>query len=221
VTEADWFASAEPQVMLESLRGRLSERKLRLFACACCHHVGWLLTDDRSWDAIVVTERHAAGLATDEELRRASAMAHDAFLSQALGESERLAASAVWGATALAHEGTVFGGQVIARFAINTAVQAGDAAVSRRQERAVQSGLLRCVFGNPFRPAAFDPAWRTSDVLGLARGIYAERAYDRMPILADALQDAGCDSDNVLNHCRGDGPHARGCWVVDLVLQKG
>ena len=79
---------------------------------------------------------------------------------------------------------------------------------------------LREVVGNPFRPVAFDPRWLTSTVVGLARGIYDERAFDRMPILADALEDAGCDDAHVLAHCRGDGPHVRGCWVVDLVLGK-
>src|SRR5262245_19189484 len=65
-----------------------------------------------------------------------------------------------------------------------------------------------------------DPNWLTSTVVDLARGIYEERAFDRLPILADALQDAGCDNDDLLGHCRGPGPHARGCWVVDLVLGK-
>jgi hypothetical protein len=80
--------------------------------------------------------------------------------------------------------------------------------------------LIRCVFGNPFRPVTLDPQWRTSTVVDLARGIYDDRAFDRMPILADALQDAGCDSADALDHCRGPGPHVRGCWVVDLVLGK-
>ncbi|MBN9121064.1 MAG: hypothetical protein J0I06_18250 [Planctomycetes bacterium] len=74
------------------------------------------------------------------------------------------------------------------------------------------------MFGNPFRPVAFDPAWLTSTVIALAAGIYEDKAFDRMPILADALQDAGCDSTDILNHCRGSGPHVRGCWVVDLIL---
>ena len=87
-------------------------------------------------------------------------------------------------------------------------------------ERRIQSLLLRDVFGNPFCPVTLAPAWLTSDVLLLARGIYEEKAFDRMPILADALQDAGCNNPDVLNHCRGDGPHVRGCWVVDLVLGK-
>ena len=74
--------------------------------------------------------------------------------------------------------------------------------------------------GNPFRPVAFDPRWRTEDTLGLARGIYHERAFARLPLLADALMDAGCDDDRLVGHCRWAGPHARGCWVVDLVLGK-
>jgi hypothetical protein len=83
------------------------------------------------------------------------------------------------------------------------------------------AGLARCVFGNPFRPAAADPSWLTTTVSALARGIYEGRAFDRLPILADALQDAGCELEAVLAHCQGGGPHVRGCWVVDLLLGKG
>jgi hypothetical protein len=81
--------------------------------------------------------------------------------------------------------------------------------------------LMRCVFGNPFRPVSFSPRWRSADAVGLARGIYDDRAFDRLPILADALLDAGCDNRYVLDHCRGPGPHTRGCWVVDQVLGRG
>jgi hypothetical protein len=87
-------------------------------------------------------------------------------------------------------------------------------------ERAAQISLLRDIFGSPFRPVTLDPSWLTSTVTALAHGIYADRAFDRLPILADALQDAGCDHPDVLAHCRGPGPHARGCWVVDLILGK-
>jgi hypothetical protein len=80
--------------------------------------------------------------------------------------------------------------------------------------------MLRCIFGNPFRPVAFDPSWRTADAIGLARGIYEDRAFDRLPLLADALMDAGCPDEQVIGHCRSEGPHVRGCWVVDLVLGK-
>jgi hypothetical protein len=80
--------------------------------------------------------------------------------------------------------------------------------------------LIHEVTANPFRPVTINPTWLTSTVLQLAAGIYSDRAFDRLPILADALQDAGCDNEDVLNHCRSEGPHVRGCWVVDLLLGK-
>jgi hypothetical protein len=79
---------------------------------------------------------------------------------------------------------------------------------------------IRDIFGNPFRPVALDPRWLTSTVLDLARTIYEERVFERLSILADALMDAGCDTGEIINHCRGPGPHVRGCWVVDLLLGK-
>ena len=69
-----------------------------------------------------------------------------------------------------------------------------------------------------FRLFKLNPAWRTSDVVALARGIYADRAFDRMPILGDALEDAGCADTAILDHCRDGATHARGCWLVDLIL---
>ena len=81
--------------------------------------------------------------------------------------------------------------------------------------------MIHEVVGNPFRPVQVDPAWLTSDVVLLATGIYDDRAFDRMPILADALQDAGCDNDDILNHLRDpNATHVRGCWALDLILGK-
>jgi hypothetical protein len=87
-------------------------------------------------------------------------------------------------------------------------------------ELVAQVALLLDIFGNPFSPVAFSLYWHTSTVLSLVQGIYDECAFDRMPILADALQDAGCGNEEILSHCRGIGSHCRGCWVVDLVLGK-
>lgn len=93
--------------------------------------------------------------------------------------------------------------------------------VSNRKELATGCALLREIVGNPFRPVAFDPAWRTSDVMLLAQGIYEGRAFDRMPILADALQEAGCEEADILDHLRDPrAAHVRGCWALDLVLGK-
>ncbi len=84
----------------------------------------------------------------------------------------------------------------------------------------LQCKLVRCIFGNPFRPVAFDPNWLTSTVRGLASSAYDSREFGTLPVLADALQDAGCDDETVLGHLRGPGPHARGCWVLDAILGK-
>lgn len=89
-----------------------------------------------------------------------------------------------------------------------------------RTEAGQQTILARDIFGNPFRPVTADPAWLTSTVVALAEGIYTDRAFDRLPILADALEEAGCGDPGVLSHCRGDGQHVRGCWIVDVVLKK-
>ncbi len=80
---------------------------------------------------------------------------------------------------------------------------------------------MRDIFGNPIRPVVFDATWRTPSAVALAQAIYAERRFADMPILADALEEAGCTSADILDHCRQSSDHARGCWVVDLVLGKG
>jgi hypothetical protein len=82
------------------------------------------------------------------------------------------------------------------------------------------AAIFRDVFANPYRPVRFHPAWRTSNVTALATSIYDERAFDRLPILADALEDVGCDNGDVLNHCREGSVHVLGCWPIDLVLAK-
>ena len=87
-------------------------------------------------------------------------------------------------------------------------------------EEFVQCRLLRDIFGNPFRPVVADPAWLTPTAVAIATAIYADRAFDRMPILADALEEAGCVNADLLLHCCGAGPHVRGYWIVDLLLGK-
>jgi len=85
------------------------------------------------------------------------------------------------------------------------------------------SDLLRDIFGNPFRPVAIDPdwlTWRDGTIPNLAQTIYDDRRFDILPILADALQEAGCINEDIIQHCHSPGPHVRGCWVVDLLLGK-
>jgi hypothetical protein len=92
--------------------------------------------------------------------------------------------------------------------------------VGLASEHQAQLTILRCLVGNPFRSVVLDPAWLTNDVRGLAATAYGDRAFDCLPILADALEEAGCTDEAILSHLRGPGPHARGCWVVDSVLDK-
>jgi hypothetical protein len=90
-----------------------------------------------------------------------------------------------------------------------------------RREKGPFCHLIRCIFGNPFRPPpALDTACRTPAVVALARAIYEERRFEEMPVLADALEEAGCTDEDFLGHLRGPGDHARGCWPLDLVLEQ-
>jgi hypothetical protein len=105
--------------------------------------------------------------------------------------------------------------------AVNTAAMSGAEGLWNEAEaetRRRQCGVVREVFGNPFRPVAIDPTWQTPDVVALAGRIYHDRRFDRMPELADTLEDAGCTDADLLGHPRGPGPHARGCWALDLLL---
>jgi hypothetical protein len=83
-----------------------------------------------------------------------------------------------------------------------------------------QAQLLNEIVGNPFRPIALDSSWRTPSVVNLAGAIYEHRAFDCLPLLAGALEEVGCRDADLLGHCRGPGPHVRGCWVVDVILAK-
>jgi Skp family chaperone for outer membrane proteins len=94
-------------------------------------------------------------------------------------------------------------------------------AAARDSEHAAQADLLRCVAGSPFTSAVFAPRWRSETVALLVRGIVADRAFDRLPVLADALEEAGCDHPDVLSHCRTPGPHAVGCWVLRGLAESG
>ncbi|MDY3554230.1 hypothetical protein R5W24_003349 [Gemmata sp. JC717] len=234
MTEQEWLATTDPTPMVAFVMSKVSDRKLRLLAVACCNRIRSLLVDPRSLEAVSFSERHAdTGPAkkrghptirkatTDvvrevqDERRRGCQREDIPSLSARLH-----AAYAVTALTVPVQIGAVL---------FNTARAAGWSAVidpyrsdpSDGSEMEVQAALLREVFGPlPFRSVTVEPAWLTSDVVLLAEGIYQERAFDRMPILADALQDAGCDNKDVLNHCRQPGEHVRGCWVLDLITGR-
>jgi hypothetical protein len=228
MTEAEWLACDDPRPMLAFIPGGAGERKLRLFACACCRRIGHLLSGPDFLRAIDVAELYADKQVSAEECRRAHRIGYDYYTNNQAGApgganpNSHLAVA--WAANIAPSGGYPidFAGYVFenacrlgARWHSNQALTE-----PQLQERAQQSALVREIFGNPFRAVTFPPAWRTDTAAALARQMYEARDFSAMPILADALQDAGCDNEDILVHCRGNGPHVRGCWVVDLVLGK-
>ena len=214
MTEAEWTSSAELRDLLLHVNGNGAERKLRLFAVACCRQVAFMVVPEVV-TALGVAELVADGLAGDVERKNARASALGAtWVSDVSLTSRRGPAKA---SVCDALERRAIDAAIGASYRVGPIINRG---FDRTAGYAVLRVLLRDIFGNPFRPVAFDSAWRSSTVTSLAEAIYAERAFDRLPILADALEDAGCTSADVLEHCRQPGEHVRGCWVVDLVLEK-
>lgn len=226
MTEKQWLADkGDPRQMLAYLRRetgvaltKAGRRKLRLFACACCRVVWPLLNDTRRrlvelieqeadgnevrseinklWRQIERESRSDDGSNNDRHRRQASHML--------LNASQRTAYSAAyWAATGNqdllgAYAAPLNGGQVLRL-------------------------LIRNILGNPFLPHPIPAdllSWQDGMIKKLARGIYDDRAFDRLPILADALEDAGCTDEVILGYCRGTGPHSRGDWVLDGLMGK-
>src|SRR4051812_20317008 len=216
MTEAEWRTFPYSEAMLKFLRGKASDRKMRLFSVACCRRIWNSLLNERSRQAVEIAERYADGAVTRIELSVAYTQASDPSVWQFTGGLPAATAAALTAGDGT-YDGTPNTPLMLEAVAANV-IRVTD---NIPAEWAAQCDLLRDIFGNPFRPVALDPAWRTGDVLALARQMYESRDFGAMPILADALQDAGCDSDGILNHCRDvSANHVRGCWVVDLVLDK-
>ena len=224
MTEAEWLANQEsPKWMISHIlwqgkvqRTKAGKRRLRLFACGVCRRLWHLLDDAILRPALEVAERFAEGEAGSRELNESfEATRPLSRVDQCVAAS--MAAWMVWTACSSKANYAAFGATSF------PAIFAGHSLGDLDGEAALRH-LLRDVFGNPFRPAGLKREWVAANdraVEAVARSIYDERAFDRMPILGDALEDAGCDDETILGHCRGPGPHVRGCWVVDLILGKG
>jgi len=207
MTETEWLECSEPQQMLAWLRssGKGTERKLRLFAVACCIRVEHLIPDALGHQAITVAARYADKLDSERDL---------------WAIADQFCPCGVYNAD-YGHPATRATHYALYPQTVNQAATHAVLACKRPEqtnERAVQAGLLRDIFGNPFLSVTINQAWLTSNSAALADSIYAERAFERMPILADALEEAGCTSSDILNHLRSPGGHVRGCWTVDLCL---
>jgi hypothetical protein len=226
MTDAEWKQCIDPEPMLEFLRGRASERKLRLFAVACCRRVWDLMTEQTHRDTVEAAERHVDGLMTEEEFEEVMQPVA-ALWGQRLNATQVQCELSHYMNAAARHLGTGGGALYAADFAARglacRAGKEGEPAylASLAAEEAAQCNLLRDVFGDPSFPFRFDPAWlcgQGGPAVERARAIYREGRFDDLPSLADLLERSGCRDPAVLAHCRGPGPHTRGCWVVDALL---
>jgi hypothetical protein len=216
MTEAEWLACDDPVKMVSFLRdtGKLDLRRIRLSGAAQCRRVWHLMTDPRSRTAVEVAERWADGEATREELDEAFMAAFDVFAPYQ-GQEEVAPGWAACAAYEVSHPDEA------AEALVRAVAHAGG-----EGEATAQAQIMRCVFGDQFRPAALDPARLTPTIVSLAQAAYHERILPggeldlaRLSILADALEDEG-GADGILSHLRAPGPHVRGCWALDLVLGK-
>jgi hypothetical protein len=211
MTEERWLSAHRPDELLGWLihgaRFDLPMRKLRLFCRACCAGLLPRHPDRVYFHALQLME-HFADAVFDQA-------AYDRVIADLIGvqdDLDRIRAFAIalgdhYTSKNVAYEKLV----AFTRHA---------AALRDATQLVKQSMLLREIFGNPFRPIAIDARWQSADVLDLANAIYQESAYERMPILADALMDAGGNEESLLFHCREPVLHVRGCWAIDVILGK-
>jgi hypothetical protein len=250
MTKKEWLSCRVPMEMLAFVRRRATGRKLRLFAVGCCRVIWDLLDEPTGRHLVEVSERLADGTSTKVEWAAAVIKAKQARealnarqpkaykRSRDAGEAGSCLITALDAAIATAspsghdaaHSSSVAAAHASGTHAarmtsgpsyadLESYVVAED--VGRVVEYRRQADLVRDLFGPPpFRSVTLSPLLLTITVVRLAQAIYDERAFDRLAVLADALEEAGCDNAGVLAHCRAATPHVRGCWVVDLVLGK-
>ena len=231
MTEVEWNSCTDPQNMLEWLRlsGKASERKLLLFGVACCRTV-WPAKPPQP-TRLEVTQQppippRMAELFADRERRdRAAVEAAERFADAEIDAPDfkaAIRAAAHNPAGLLARRGPFRMASEVARSAANAVpIDIKGGGGHGRSVEELPCRMLRDIFGPlPFRSVTVGPSlliWNDKLVPRLAQAIYDERAFDRLPVLADALEEAGCNNEEILSHCRQEEIHVRGCWVIDLV----
>lgn len=220
MTEAEWLACEDPQPMLEAFDFHLplvtvrtcfdgDLRRCRQFAISCCHQV-WVRLPVWGKQTLGVLERYIDGRASEAEFRVDVVQQ----VSWAGARSQWLVG------LAYSYGSARFDSPYAAARRVAEGCAAVDVPIPPVFRRAFQADLLRCIFGNPFHPVTILPEWRTGAVIALAQQMYESRDFSAMPILADALMDAGCSDEAILAHCRGNTPHRRGCHVIDALTGR-
>jgi hypothetical protein len=229
VNEAEFGTCADPEAMLTFLltHPRAAERKFRLFAVACCRAAWRLFTSKAVRAAVEAGELYADGrlsrAALRDAQRAAEQLAERAFRKKVRASPWTLPVQGRFARQAAVQVASEDPDDVldIVTFELVAAKTPEGRDRACRRGQLYRADLLRDLFGPlPFRPVHIDPSWRTPAVVALASAISDERRWGDLPILGDALQEAGCTDAEVLEHCRGPGPHSRGCWVCDLLLMK-
>ena len=237
MTEAEWLSCRTSRKLMDFLHGdflhgRMSERKLRLIGCACARRVWSRVKLNECHVALDVAERIADGIASEAEVSegfRLANYARDMNTGTAIGIPRRYktreARCAAWAVYELVEpldrEYRDYL-NIVYSCVLRAMEFLKDMPPDPTGHFLHQARVIRDIVGNPFRPVTFDSGWRTSDVMLLAQRVYDTRDFSAMPILADALQDAGCTADDLLSHLRDPKQiHYRGCWAVDLALGKG
>jgi hypothetical protein len=245
MTEAQWRQCEVPNLMLDAIASKATDRKLRLFAVACWRRVPRISTDDGCSRAVQVAEQYADWLVHDDVLEQA----HESAISRPFagwGQSQYeillsremtvpLASGAASGAAWEVQAKALRADRRLQRQARRARrrgaqpeeAEPNDAQAATVEESRQQCALLRDMFATLFRSVVIAPTWRATDVIDLARAAYNERLLPsghldlaRLAVLADALEEAGCSDQAILEHLRTPGPHVRGCWVVDAILAK-
>jgi hypothetical protein len=222
VTEEEWLACTELERLISYLKeanGKQLDRKARLFACACARQA-WGRLHAQGQKAVEVAERFADGLATAEELTSIRNVGMDAWSNASLDWSVM-----VCNGLAVSLENGFSGALYAAKHTPEALIPLGSP--NRKQAKAGARRAIHTffidIFGNPFRSVTVSSAclsWHDGLIVSMARQMYDHRDFTDMPILADALEEAGCTDQEILAHCRLEGEHVRGCWVVDLVMGK-
>jgi hypothetical protein len=222
MTEDQWAACKNPAQMVDFLSGKISDRKLRLLAVAFCRRFIPRMTEFGDVvRAIEVAEGFADGLATEAELNSLRAI-----IPRRNEEGAAMTAcspDARWAArTAASRSADVALHQAwVNETPRQRKRRSQEGRHARRAEVLAQVSLVHDIVGDPFHLCVIDPvwlAWHEGTIPRIAQRIYDERRFEDMPILADALEDAGCCDEVILTHCRGENSHVRGCWVLDLLL---
>jgi len=197
MSDDDWQSCTDPMVLLERLQGIATDRKLRLFAVACSRRI-WQSLDESARIAVIVAEQYADGYATAQDLRAA-----------------RLACQTAGG------NASWYSAASDPAIAARNAALSAQSGMDASSEQMDQAELLRDIFGESLASiSTIDPNWHSAAVFALAQDICQGYAFNRMPELARAIIDAGCNEDPIVKHCLRNEGHVRGCWVLDLILEK-